>query len=101
MGLRSWPAHRAGRHSRRGLAAWPGIASIDNTFLDYWKAKSVDVSPFVDEAENTTYVETLPVAPEAAQVIISLASDPGPAWLGDEPATAADDANQELQHPSQ
>jgi hypothetical protein len=51
-------------------------------------------------------VETLPVAPQAGQVIVSLASDLGPAWLGQEPtakavAAAARDANQELQSPSQ
>jgi maltose-binding protein MalE len=83
-----------------------GIASIDTTFLDYWKAKGVDVSPFLAEAQDSANVETLPVAPQAGQVIVSLASDLGPAWLGDESvskavATAARDANQELQHPSQ
>ncbi len=88
-----------------GGYVWPGIASIDSTFLDYWKAKDIDVSPFLAEAENSSNVETLPVAPQAGQVIVSLASDLGPAWLGDEPAakavaTAAKDANQELQHPS-
>jgi multiple sugar transport system substrate-binding protein len=85
---------------------WPGIASLDTTFLDYWKAKGVDVSPFLEEAENSSHVETLPVAPQAGQVITSLAADLGPAWLGDEPvasavATATRDADQELQHPSQ
>jgi multiple sugar transport system substrate-binding protein len=85
---------------------WPGIASLDTTFLDYWKAKGVDVSPFLSEAEVSSNVETLPVAPEAGQVITSLASDLGPAWLGQESvaqavATAAKDADQELQHPSQ
>jgi multiple sugar transport system substrate-binding protein len=85
---------------------WPGIASLDTTFLDYWKAKGVDVSPFLDEAEDSTHLETLPVAPEAGQVIVSLAQDLGPAWLGQEPvaqavATAAKDADQELQHPSE
>jgi multiple sugar transport system substrate-binding protein len=89
-----------------GGYVWPGIASIDNTFLDYWKAKGIDVSPFLSEAQNSANVETLPVAPQAGQVIVSLSSDLGPAWLGDEPvakavATAAKDANQELQHPSQ
>jgi multiple sugar transport system substrate-binding protein len=85
---------------------WPGIASIDDTFLDYWKAKGVDVSAFLDEAADSSHLETLPVAPQAGQVIVSLASDLGPVWLGDEPvsqavATAAKDADQELQHPSQ
>jgi multiple sugar transport system substrate-binding protein len=88
-----------------GGYVWPGIASIDNTFLDYWKAKGIDVSPFLAEAQNSANVETLPVAPQAGQVIISLSSDLGPAWLGDEPvakavATAARDANQELQNSS-
>lgn len=80
---------------------WPGIASADSTFLDYWQAKGVDVSPFLEEAQNSANVETLPVAPEAGQVITSLAQDLGPAWLGQEPvaaavATAAKDADQEL-----
>ena len=89
-----------------GGYVWPGIASIDGTFLNYWKAKGVDVSPFLDEAENSANLETLPVAPQAGQVITSLSQDLGPAWLGDEPvaqavATATKDANQALQHPSQ
>ena len=89
-----------------GGYVWPGIASIDTTFLNYWKAKGVDVSPFLAEAQNSANVETLPVAPEAGQVIVSLASDLGPAWLGQESvaaavAAAAKDADQELQHPSQ
>jgi hypothetical protein len=51
-------------------------------------------------------VETLPVAPEAGQVITSLGQDLGPAWLGQESvaaavSTAAKDADQELQNPSQ
>jgi multiple sugar transport system substrate-binding protein len=85
---------------------WPGIASIDNTFLNYWKAKGIDVSPFLDEAEDSAHLETLPVAPEAGQVITSLSQDLGPAWLGQEPvaqavSTATKDADQQLQHPSQ
>jgi len=89
-----------------GGYVWPGIASADSTFLNYWKAKGVDVSPFLDEAQNSANVETLPVAPEAGQVITSLSQDLGPAWLGQEPAaaavaTAAKDADAELQHPSQ
>jgi multiple sugar transport system substrate-binding protein len=85
---------------------WPGIASLDSTFLDYWKAKGVDVSAFLDEAQDSTHLETLPVAPEAGQVITSLAQDLGPAWLGTESVSAAvaaatKDADQELQNPSQ
>jgi hypothetical protein len=64
------------------------------------------VSAFRAEAQDATRVEPLPVAPEAGQVITSLSSDLGPAWLGTEPvaravATATKDADQELQHPSQ
>ena len=82
---------------------WPGIGALDNTFLDYWKAKGVDVSPFLQEAEAGK-VETLPVAPEAGQVIVTLGNDLGPAWLGTEPVAkamsqATTDANQLLQHP--
>jgi multiple sugar transport system substrate-binding protein len=89
-----------------GGYVWPGIASVDNTFLDYWKAKGIDVSPFLAEAQDATHVETLPVATEAGQVIVGLSTDLGPAWLGNESAataaaTAAKDADQELQHPSQ
>lgn len=86
-----------------GGYVWPGIGSLDTTFLDYWKAKGVDVSAFLDEAEAGK-VETLPVAPEAGQVITTLGNDLGPAWLGTEPvsqamAQATKDANQLLQHP--
>lgn len=89
-----------------GGYVWPGIASLDNTFLNYWKAKGVDVSAFLTEAQNSSHVETLPVAPQAGQVITSLAQDLGPAWLGQESVSAAvtaaaKDADQELQHPSQ
>jgi multiple sugar transport system substrate-binding protein len=85
---------------------WPGIASLDSTFLNYWAKKGVDVSPFLEEAQDSSHVETLPVAPEAGQIITSLAADLGPAWLGSESvsaamAHAAADANQELQHPSE
>lgn len=87
-----------------GGYVWPGIASIDNTFLSYWKNKGVDVSPFLAEAQDASHMETLPVADQAGQVIASLASDLGPAWLGSEPVAAAmaratRDANTELQHP--
>jgi len=89
-----------------GGYVWPGIASLDTTFLNYWKAKGVDVSPFLEEAQDSSHVETLPVAPEAGQVIVSLYSDLGPAWLGSEPvaqavAAAAKQADQLLQNPSQ
>jgi multiple sugar transport system substrate-binding protein len=85
---------------------WPGIASLDTTFLNYWKAKGVDVSPFLDEAENSSHVETLPVAPEAGQVIVSLYTNLGPAWLGSESvsqavAAATKQGDQLLQNPSQ
>ena len=85
---------------------WPGIASLDSTFLNYWSKKGVDVSPFLEEAQDSSHVETLPVAPEAGQIITSLAADLGPAWLGSESvsaamAHAASDANTELQRPSQ
>jgi multiple sugar transport system substrate-binding protein len=85
---------------------WPGIASLDSTFLNYWKAKGVDVSAFLDEAQDSSHLETLPVAQEAGQVITTLSQDLGPAWLGNESvasavAAATKDANQELQHPSQ
>jgi multiple sugar transport system substrate-binding protein len=84
---------------------WPGIASLDSTFLNYWAKKGVDVSPFLEEAQDSSHVETLPVAVEAGQIITSLASDLGPAWLGSESvsaamAHAAADANQELQRSS-
>jgi hypothetical protein len=87
-----------------GGYVWPGIASIDSTFLRYWKNKGVDVSPFLAEAQDASHVETLPVADQAGQVITSLASGLGPAWLGSEPVAAAmaratRDANTELQHP--
>ena len=61
-------------------------SSLDSTFLDCWKARGADVSPFLEEAENSSHVEALPVAPEAGQVITSLAADLGPASLSDEPA---------------
>lgn len=81
---------------------WPGIASLDNTFLNYWKAKGVDVSPFLEEAQAGN-VETLPVSVEAGQVITTLGNDLGPAWLGTEPvasamSTAAKAADQLLQN---
>ena len=88
-----------------GGYVWPGIASLDSLFLNYWKKKGVDVSPFLEEAENATHVETLPVAGQAGQVITSLATDLGPAWLGSESVAAAmtraaQDANTELQRPA-
>jgi hypothetical protein len=51
--------------------------------------QGVDVSPFLAEAQDSANVETLPVAPQAGQVIVSQASDLGPAWLGDEPGARA------------
>jgi multiple sugar transport system substrate-binding protein len=89
-----------------GGYVWPGIASLDHLFLDYWQRKGVDVSPFLAEAEDASHVETLPVSDQAGQVITSLASDLGPAWLGSESvaaamAKAAHDGDIELQHPSE
>jgi multiple sugar transport system substrate-binding protein len=85
---------------------WPGIASLDTTFLNYWKAKGVDVSPFLEEAEDSSHVETLPVAVQAGQLITSLSTNLGPAWLGSEPvaqavAAATKQGDQLLQNPSQ
>ncbi|HEY1642118.1 MAG TPA: sugar ABC transporter substrate-binding protein [Streptosporangiaceae bacterium] len=89
-----------------GGYVWPGIASLDGTFLSYWKNKGVDVSPFLDAAEDSSHLETLPVSQQAGQVITSLSADLGPAFLGSEPvasamAKAAKDGTQQLQNPSQ
>jgi multiple sugar transport system substrate-binding protein len=89
-----------------GGYVWPGIASLDNLFLNYWKRKGVDVSPFLEEAQDASHVETLPVSDQAGQVITTLSTDLGPAWLGSESvaaamARAAHDGDTELQHPSE
>ncbi|HUA40083.1 MAG TPA: sugar ABC transporter substrate-binding protein [Streptosporangiaceae bacterium] len=89
-----------------GGYVWPGIASLDTTFLNYWKAKGVDVSPFLEEAEDSSNVETLPVAVQAGQLITSLSTNLGPAWLGSESvaqavAAATKQGDQLLQNPSQ
>jgi hypothetical protein len=68
---------------------WPGIGSLDYLFENYWKAKGVDVSAFLGEAKNSSHLETLPVAPEAGQVITTLGNDLGPMWLGTEPVAKA------------
>jgi multiple sugar transport system substrate-binding protein len=103
--LEQWLGSKTSEHIMgSGGYVWPGIGSLDSTFLDYWKAKGVDVSPFLQEA-SAGKVETLPVSVEAGQVITTLGNDLGPAWLGTEPvskamAKATSDADQLLQHPS-
>jgi len=89
-----------------GGYVWPGIASLDGLFLNYWKKKGVDVGPFLAEAEDASHVETLPVSGQVGQVITTLSTDLGPAWLGSQSvaaamARAARDADTELQRPAE
>jgi multiple sugar transport system substrate-binding protein len=37
-----------------GGYVWPGITSLDSTYLDSWKAKSVDVTPYLNAAHGKT-----------------------------------------------
>lgn len=37
-----------------GGYVWPGIKSLDNTYLDSWKSKGVDVSPYLNAAHGKT-----------------------------------------------
>jgi multiple sugar transport system substrate-binding protein len=37
-----------------GGYVWPGIKSEDQSFIDYWKQKGIDVTAFLTEAQGTT-----------------------------------------------
>jgi multiple sugar transport system substrate-binding protein len=68
---------------------WPGIASLDHLFLNVWKSRGVDVSPFLDEANDPTHLETLPVAFGGFPSITTISDDLGPMFLGTESVAAA------------
>jgi multiple sugar transport system substrate-binding protein len=59
---------------------WPGIESLDSTYLDYWKKKGIDMQPFLTEAKGKTV--TYPIAPGGKQAITEATNDLGPAYLG-------------------
>ncbi|HXW79805.1 MAG TPA: sugar ABC transporter substrate-binding protein [Acidimicrobiales bacterium] len=68
---------------------WPGIASLDHLFLQYYANKGVDVSAFLKEAEDPSHLETLPVAIGGFPSITSISDDLGPMFLGTETVAKA------------
>lgn len=59
---------------------WPAIKSLDPLFLNYWKGKGIDVSPFLDEATGRTV--NFPVATGLAEALTNVTTSLGPTFLG-------------------
>jgi multiple sugar transport system substrate-binding protein len=70
---------------------WPGIGSLDASFVSYWQAHGVDVSAFMDESKwNVVY---WPVTPGMNQAQLDIANLLAPAYLnGKGVASAVDSA---------
>jgi len=68
-----------------GGYVWPAIKSLDPLFLDYWKGKGIDVSPFLEEASGDTV--SFPVATGLAEALKNVTTALGPVFLGKASAT--------------
>ena len=68
---------------------WPGIASLDHLFLQAWAKRGVNVSAFLNEANDPSHLETLPVAFGGFPSITAISDDLGPMFLGTEPVATA------------
>jgi multiple sugar transport system substrate-binding protein len=65
---------------------WPAIRSLDPLFLNYWKQKGVDVSPFLIEAHGKTV--NFPVATGISEGITNITTSLGPTFLSTASAAA-------------
>ena len=63
-----------------GGYVWPAIKKLDVKFLNYWKSKNVDVSPFLEEASGKTV--NFPVATGMAEALANIETALGPTFLG-------------------
>jgi multiple sugar transport system substrate-binding protein len=63
-----------------GGYVWPAIKSLDPLFLNYWKAKDIDVSPFLQEATGGTI--NFPLATGFAEAQDDMTTALGPTFLG-------------------
>jgi multiple sugar transport system substrate-binding protein len=63
-----------------GGYVWPAIERLDPLFLNYWKKKGIDVSPFLEEAKGQTV--NFPVAPGIAEALANVTTALGPTYLG-------------------
>jgi multiple sugar transport system substrate-binding protein len=63
-----------------GGYVWPAIKSLDPLFLRYWRAKDIDVSPFLQEATGGTV--NFPLATGFAEAQDDMTTALGPTFLG-------------------
>jgi len=53
--LEKWLGSQQSQHIMgSGGYVWPGIQSEDQSFIDHWQQKGIDVSPYVKEAQGKT-----------------------------------------------
>jgi multiple sugar transport system substrate-binding protein len=62
-----------------GGYVWPGIPSLDPLFLNYWRAKGIDMRPFL--TESRWHVVYWPVTPGMNQAQLDIANQLAPAYL--------------------
>jgi multiple sugar transport system substrate-binding protein len=62
-----------------GGYVWPAIKSLDPLFIKHWKAKGINMTPFLDEAQGNTI--TWPVAPGMNRALTVMTRDLGPIFL--------------------
>jgi multiple sugar transport system substrate-binding protein len=63
-----------------GGYVWPAIKNLDPLFLKYWKAKDIDVSPFLQEASGGAV--NFPLATGFAEAQDNMTTALGPTFLG-------------------
>ncbi|NNG40330.1 sugar ABC transporter substrate-binding protein [Flexivirga sp. ID2601S] len=91
----------AGEQSQRlmgsGGYVWPAIEKLDPLFLDYWRRKGIDLTPFLDEAKGKTV--NFPVATGLAEALSDVSIALGPTYLGQSsPAQGLRDAQRILDY---
>ncbi len=72
-----------------GGYVWPAIKSEDQTFVDAWRKKGIDVSPFLKEAQGTTL--TFPITFGYNEGSINVTSIFNQMYLGQIPVSDAAD----------
>ncbi len=79
--LEKWLGSAPSQHIMgSGGYVWPGIQSEDQSFLQYWQKKGIDVSPFLTEAKGSTL--TFPITFGYNEASIKINDLFNQMWLG-------------------
>jgi multiple sugar transport system substrate-binding protein len=96
--LEQWLASSQSEHIMgSGGFVWPGIQSEDQSFLQYWQKKGIDVSPYLKEAQGKTV--TFPITFGYNEASIKITTIFNQMFLGQIPVPQA--TNQAVQQANQ